>query len=154
MPGVRLRGEALSEHDTGPSKRQRAVMQLLKAGAPYFVLVFGAGFVLGPIRILWVAPRFGERTAELMEAPIMLVVIVLAARWIARRLAVPPTPPRPLGVGFVALGLLLLVEFPVVLWLRGLTVGEYFARRDPVAGTVYMVMLGVFAVMPLLVARK
>ena len=28
-------------------------MQLLKAGATYFALVFGAGFVLGPIRILW-----------------------------------------------------------------------------------------------------
>jgi len=129
-------------------------MQLLKAGALYFVLVFGAGFVLGPIRILWVAPRFGKRTAELMEAPIMLVAIVLAARWIARRLAGPPAPLRLLGVGFVGLGLLLVVEFTVVLWLRGLTIGEYFARRDPVAGTAYIVMLGVFTVMPLLVARK
>jgi hypothetical protein len=129
-------------------------MRFLKAGALYFILVFGAGFVLGPIRIIWVVPRLGERTAQLMEAPIMLGVIVLAARWIGRRLAVPPTPPRLLGVGFVALGLLLVVEFTVVLWLRGLTIGEYFAGRDPVAGTVYMVMLGVFAVMPLLVARK
>jgi hypothetical protein len=89
-----------------------------------------------------------------MEAPIMLVVIVLAARWIAPRVAGPPTPLRLLGVGVVALGLLLVVEFTVVLWLRGLTIGEYFARRDPVAGTVYIVMLAVFAMMPLLVARK
>jgi hypothetical protein len=154
IPEVRLRDEALGEHDTGPTKRKRAVTRLLKAGALYFVLVFGAGFVLGPIRILWVVPRFGERTAELMEAPIMLVVIVLAARWIARRVVVPPTPPSLLGVGVVALGLLLVVEFTVVLWLRGLTIGEYFARRYPAAGTVYMVMLGVFAVMPLLAARK
>ena len=151
---VRLRGEALSEHDTGPTKRQRAVMQLLKAGVLYFVLVFGAGFVLGPIRILWVVPRVGERTAELMEAPIMLGVIVLAARWIARRETGPPTPLGLLGIGFVGLGLLLIVEFTAVLWLRGLTIGEYFARRDPVAGTAYIMMLGVFAVMPLLVARK
>lgn len=28
-------------------------MQTLKAGVLYFVLVFGVGFVLGPIRILW-----------------------------------------------------------------------------------------------------
>jgi hypothetical protein len=129
-------------------------MRLLKAGALYFALVFGAGFVLGPIRILWVVPRVGERTAELMEAPIMLGVIVLAARWIARRVAVPPTPSRLLGVGVVALGLLIVVEFTVVLWLRGLTIGEYFAKRDPVAGTAYIMMLGVFAVMPLLVARR
>jgi len=151
---VGLHGEALREHDAGPTTRQRAVMQVLKAGALYFVLVFGAGFVLGPIRILWVVPRFGERTAELMEVPIMLVVIVLSARWIARRVAVPPTAPKLLGVGVVALGLLLVVEFTVVLWLRGLTIGEYFAKRDPVAGAAYIMMLGVFGVMPLLVARR
>jgi hypothetical protein len=32
-------------------------MQILKAGSLYFALVFGAGFVLGPIRMLWVIPR-------------------------------------------------------------------------------------------------
>jgi hypothetical protein len=41
-----------------------------------------------------------------------------------------------------------------VLRLRDLTIGEYLAGRDPVAGTVYIAMLGVFAVMPLLVARR
>lgn len=39
-------------------------------------------------------------------------------------------------------------------WLRGLSVKEYLATRDPVSGTVYYVMLGVFAIMPLLVARE
>lgn len=129
-------------------------MQILKAGAGYFALVFGAGFVLGSIRVLWVVPRFGERTAELMETPLMLVVTILAARWITRRLGVPTTRSARLGVGFVALGLLLVAEFTVVFWLRGFTMNQYFASRDPVAGTVYIVMLGVFAMMPLLVARK
>ena len=129
-------------------------MQIVKAGGLYFALVFAAGFALGSIRVLWVVPRFGERTAELMETPIMLVVTILAARWTARRLIVPPTPSTRLGVGFVALGLLLVAEFTVVLWLRGLTIAQYFASRDPVAGTVYIVMLGVFAIMPLLVARR
>lgn len=129
-------------------------MRLWKAGALYFALVFGAGFILGPVRILWVVPRVGERTAELMEAPIMLGVILLAARWVVRRIGVPPTPSRLLAVGFAALAFLLVLEFTVVLWLRGLTVGEYFASRDSVAGTVYVMMLGVFAIMPLLVARR
>jgi len=127
---------------------------VLKAGALYFALVFGAGFVLGSIRVLWVVPRIGERTAELMETPIMLVVTILAARWVAGRLAVPPSPVMRLGVGCVALGLLLLAEFTLVLWLRGLTISEYFASRDPVSGAVYVAMLGVFALMPLLVARR
>jgi hypothetical protein len=129
-------------------------METLKAGVLYFALVFAAGFVLGLIRILWVVPRFGTRTAELMETPIMLAVIIFAARWIVRGLAMPPTPSKRLGVGFVALGLLLVAEFTLVLWLRSLTIDEYLATRDPVAGTVYIVMLGVVAIMPLLVARR
>jgi hypothetical protein len=129
-------------------------MQILKAGVLYFALVFGAGFVLGPIRILWVVPRFGTRMAELMETPIMFGVVILAARWIIRRRAAPAKPSSRLGMGCVTLGLLLVAEFTLVLWLRGLSVREYLASRDPVSGTVYYVMLGVFAIMPLLVARR
>jgi hypothetical protein len=89
-----------------------------------------------------------------MEAPIMLLVIILAARWVARRLALASRPTTRLAVGCVGLGLLLVAELTMVLWLRGLTMSEYVSSRDPVAGTVYLVMLGVFAVMPLLVARR
>lgn len=131
-----------------------SLMQILKAGILYFVLVFGAGFFLGPIRVLWAVPRFGERTAELMEAPIMLAVIVLAARWTCRRRRVLSLPLHRLGVGFVALSLLLAAELTVVLWLRGLTIGEYMANRDPVEGAVYVAMLGLYAVMPLLVVHR
>jgi hypothetical protein len=129
-------------------------MQILKAGVLYFALVFGAGFVLGPIRILWLAPRFGMRIAELMEMPIMFVVIIVAARWIVRRLAVPSAPLSRLGMGCIALALVLIAEFTLVLWLRGLTIAEYIVSRDPVSGTVYYVMLGMFAIMPLLVTRR
>jgi hypothetical protein len=129
-------------------------MQILKAGALYFALVFGAGFVLGAIRILWIVPRFGTRMAELMETPIMFGVTILAARWIVRRLAVPPKLSSRLGMGCVGLGLMLVAEFTLVLWLRGLSISEYFATRDPVSGTVYYVMLGVFCIMPLLVAPR
>jgi len=126
----------------------------LKAGALYFALTFGAGFMLGAARVLWLAPRLGERTAELLESPVMLVVTIFAARWVIRRLRVPLAPAVRLGMGLVALALLLSVELSVVLWLRGLTIDQYFARRDPVAGAVYVAMLAVFAVMPLLVARR
>ena len=38
--------------------------------------------------------------------------------------------------------------------LRGLSIREYIATRDPVSGTVYYVMLGVLAIMPLVLAVK
>jgi len=129
-------------------------MQILKAGLLYFALVFGAGFLLGPIRILWVVPRFGTRMAELIETPIMFVVILIAAGWIVGRLAIPSTSSRRLGMGCIALGFLLAAEFSLVLRLRGLSIRDYLATRDPVSGTVYYLMLGVFAIMPLLVARR
>jgi len=125
----------------------------LIAGAVYFVLVFAVGFVLGFIRVLWVVSAVGVMWAELIEAPLMLVAILLAARWTVRKLGVPPTTRARLGMGLVALGLLLCTELTLVLWLQGISIAEYVANREPVSGTVYLVMLGVFAVMPLLIAR-
>src|SRR6185436_6533256 len=129
-------------------------MLALKAGVLYFALVFAAGFALGPVRILWVVPRFGARMAELIETPIMLVVIIASARWIVRRLGVPSTTSSRLGMGCVALGLLLVAEFTLVLSLQGMSLSEYFASRDPVSGTVYYATLMVFAAMPLLAGAR
>lgn len=126
-------------------------LTILKAVVVYFVLVFGTGFVLGPIRILFLVPRFGVRVAELMEFPVMLVVIVLAARWLVRKFQLGA---HALLVGFLALGLMIAFEFTLVLWLRGLTLSEYFLERDPVAGVVYYLMLLVFAAMPSFMAHK
>ena len=127
-------------------------MNVLKAALLYVALVFGAGFALGPVRLLWAVPRFGVRTAELMEMPIMLVVTIVAARWVIRRLGVPPTARARLGMGCAAFGLLLVAEFGLVLHLRGLSIQEYFASRDPVSGTAYYLMLGVVAVLPLVLS--
>jgi hypothetical protein len=118
------------------------------------VLVFSAGFVLGPIRVLWVVPKVGMRVAELLEMPIMLVVIIISARWLVQRLAVPPTRSSRLGMGFIALGLLLTAEFSLVGPIQGYSISEYIATRDPVSRTVFLVLLGVFALMPFLLTRR
>jgi hypothetical protein len=133
---------------------RQTITQIPKAGVLYFAIVFGAGFVLGTVRTLWILPRVGTRIAELMEAPIMLVITFAAARWIALRLASPARSSARLGIGAIALGLLLFAEFGLVLWLRGISIREYLATRDPVSGTVYYAMLGLFGLMPLLVGRR
>ena len=134
--------------------KKAATMRTLKAGALYFALVFGAGFVLGTIRTVWVVPRVGTRMAELMEMPIMLAVTILAARWTVLHQAVPHALSSRLAMGCVALFLMLLAEFGLALWLRGLSIGQNVATRDPVSGTVYYLMLVVFAAMPFLVVRS
>jgi len=126
-------------------------MRVVKAGAIYFALVFGVGFVLGTIRTLWVAPRVGTRTAELMEMPIMLAVTIVAARWTVLHLSVPSMWSARLEMGCIALALMLIAEFGFVLWIRGLSVKKYLATRDPVSGAAYYLLLIVFAIMPRLV---
>jgi len=129
-------------------------MKILKTGVIYFVIVFGAGFLLGAVRTLWLVPRLGTRMAELMEAPVMFAVTVVAARWIVRRFGPLFSTWSRLGIGLIALGLMLAVELTLVLWLRGISIAEYTASRDPVSGTVYYALLVIFAIMPLLVRRK
>jgi hypothetical protein len=129
-------------------------MQIFKPGAAYFGLVFGAGFLLGCIRVPFLVPRLGARVAELLEMPVEFVVIVLAARFVVRRFSVPAKTSVRLGIGLVALGLSLAAELLLAVAVAGRSVGEYIASRDPVSGSVYLVMLLVFALLPLMLVRK
>ena len=121
-------------------------------GLVYFGIVFSIGFVLGTIRVLLLVPVLGERSAELLEAPVMLAATYFTARFVTSRFSASRRV-EYLYSGLVALIILLAVEFSVVLALRGLSIREYLSERDPVTGAVYVAMLIVFAVMPLLVGK-
>jgi hypothetical protein len=129
-------------------------MQTLKPGIIYFLLVFGAGFILGTIRVLLIVPLVGHRTAELLELPLMLIATVLAARWITRRFPEPRDSTARLAIGGIALGLMLAGELAVGIGLRGMTASDVFLNRDPVSGTAYYVSLILFAAMPWFVSRR
>src|SRR5688572_32018158 len=89
-------------------------------GVVYVALVFGVGFLLGMVRVLAVEPRLGERWAELVEAPLMLVAIILSARFVVRRFSATRRTEYIVSGG-VALVLLVLVVFSVVLGIRGVS---------------------------------
>lgn len=117
----------------------------------YFAAVFAAGFVFGVIRTLFIAPAVGESTAELIEAPFMLTVIVAVAGALARRHKGPRTE---LAIGGVLAAVLVLAaDLAVGVGLRGLSPQAVFFERDPVAGSVYYVLIALFAAMPYLLAR-
>jgi hypothetical protein len=128
--------------------------QILTRSVQYFAFVFGAGSILGPIRVMWVVPRLGNRIAELAEMPFMLAVMIFASRWILRRWSPPPAWDDRMAMGCIALALMLVAEFSLVLSLRGISISDYIATRDPVSGWVYLVMLGVYAFLPLLSGAK
>ncbi len=123
-------------------------MRFMKAALLYFAAVFAAGFLLGTLRVLWLAPALGARAAELLEVPLMLAVVIVAARWVVRRFAPEPR----LGAGLLAVACVLGAEFALVLPLRGLTPAAYLAGLDPLPASAYYATLVIMAVAPLLVA--
>ena len=123
------------------------------AGIAYFALVFAAGFAMGVIRVPLLVPHLGVRVAELLEMPIMFVVIVLSARFVMKRFAVPAAAKSRLLVGCTALALAVAAELLVAVAFQRQSITQYLASRDPVSGSAFLVMLGVFAAMPFVLAR-
>jgi len=129
-------------------------VQVLKAGIIYFLITVGAEFVLEVIRLQVVALHVGERLAEMLEIPNVLLATIIGSRWVVDRFTLPPLPGIRLSVGLVALILLLIAEGTVILPLHGLSVNEYLANQDPVVGIAPLGALGVLTVMPFLVGYR
>ena len=121
-------------------------MNILKPALLYFFMVFGAGFILGPFRVLLIVPEIGTRWAELLEMPIMGTVIYFAAGYLNKRF--PLSPSGRLGVGLAALGCTIAAELAVAVFLQDRSIGDALFNRDPVSGTAYYALLGFFAIMP------
>lgn len=124
-------------------------MRILEAGLLYFLTVFGAGFAFAFVRLPLLVPRYGVRTAELMEVPLMLAVIY----WASRRLILrhPALDRRArLAAGGLALILLVGAELLVAYALGSRSISQYIAGRDPVSGSAYLASLLVFALAPAL----
>jgi len=126
----------------------------LRAALLYFALVMGTGFALGCVRVPLLVPRIGERYAELAEMPFMLMAIVIAARYVVRRFALSPRAEIRLKIGFVALALSVGAELLLSTVLQDRSIATYIASRDSVSGSVYLVMLMMFALMPAILAYR
>ena len=119
------------------------------AGLVYATLAFGAGFALGPLRTLLVAPRVGPTVAVLLEAPIILG----ASWWISRRCVarfqVNRTVAARLVMGVVAFAVLTLAELTLSVALLGTPVAEYAVNLATVPGAIGLAGQVAFAGIPL-----
>jgi hypothetical protein len=124
-------------------------MIIVQAAISYFVIVFVAGFVLGTIRILMVAPQTGELAAVAIELPVMIAVSWWACGVVVKRLKPASEVPSRLAMGFIALALLLVAEAVVSLGL-GLTFRQHVAlyATTPVQLGLFGQLL--FALFPLM----
>lgn len=129
-------------------------MRILAAAALYFAIVFGVGFALGPIRVLWLEPWLGRTAAVLCEVPALLLAIILAARWVPRRVRLGSGIRRLMAVGVGALVLQQIADAAVGIALRGLTPSEQISYFATPGGMIYGVLLLAFAAMPVLVSAR
>jgi len=143
------------EPDKTPgNERSHGLVQVLKAGTIYFLVAVGAEFVLEVIRLQVVALHIGEKLAEMLEIPNVLLATMIGARWVVDRFILPPLPGIRLGVGFVALCLLLISEWTVIQALQALSFEGYVTSQDAAVETIPIGALSVLAVMPFLVGYR
>jgi hypothetical protein len=129
-------------------------MRSLSAAALYFVAVFVAGILLGPVRVFWLEPRMEKALAVLCESPFLLLAMVLAARWTTERFRMTGDRTSLAAIGVGALVLQQIADLSPGTTLRGLTLAEQLQNFGTPAGAIYPVLLLLFAAMPLLVNGK
>ncbi len=120
-----------------------------RAGAIYFAMIFGLGFVLGVLRVTWIVPRLGELRAVLLEAPVLVIVSWFACQWLVQRLAVPGDATTRAIMGGFAFALILLAEFLVSVLLLGRSPAAHLAAYANPAAIIGLAAQALFASFPL-----
>jgi hypothetical protein len=126
----------------------------LIAGSVYFLAMFGLGFVLGTLRVLFVVPRLGELAATLVELPVMLTSSFFACRWAIRRWQVPRAMPIRWVMAGWFLVLLLSFEMTLGIALFGRTAAEQWAAFTSSAGLLGLAAQTIVALFPVFDGRR
>jgi hypothetical protein len=129
-------------------------MRVAAAALLYFAFVFGVGFVLGPIRVLWLEPRLGPIVAAICEAPFLLCAMVVASRWVPGVVRMGQDFASLALMGLGALALQRVADFAVGIGLRGISPSQQLAHFATPQGLVYAALLAAFVVMPLLLKHR
>ncbi|MFN4020693.1 MAG: hypothetical protein ACK4IC_09270 [Erythrobacter sp.] len=122
-------------------------MRIAGAGLAYWAGVFALGFVLGTIRVLWLAPLVGLMPATVIELPVMLAASWWAAGWLVRRFAIMPGG-EALAVGAFAFALLMAAECALAITMMGQTAAQWFAGMRQPHALLGLAGQAVFALMP------
>ncbi len=127
---------------------------MIRPAAIYVAIAFAAGFAFGVFREMAVRPRLGETAALLIEAPAMLAVSFFAARWIVARYMPASRLRDRIGMGVIALALLIGLEIAGSALLRGLDPGAWLAQLATVRGLITLALFAAFAALPAFAAAS
>ncbi len=126
----------------------------LLAASVYFLALFSLGFVLGTVRMVVIAPRFGALAGTITEVPIMLVAAFCACRWVIRHWRVPSASGTRWAMTIWFLVLLLVFETVLGVALFGRTMVQQWAALATLAGLVGLAAQIVAALLPTMVGRR
>lgn len=121
----------------------------IRLGAVYALSVFAAGFVLGAVRTLIIAPRTSDLTAVLIELPIILGLSWIVLGKLARREAPLPLPARALA-GAAAFLLLIALELVLSAFITPGGAEAFAASWLTLPGGIGLAGQIVFALFPLI----
>lgn len=128
----------------------QAFNEALRLSILYFLLVFLAGFLFGSARDPLLHPTMGARAVEMLETPIMLLVIWQAAQLTVWQLEVAAsTVLTPVFIGAFSLLWLGVVELGAIGqggWWNGFRV--HVIHKDPLLGSMYAFVALTYTVMP------
>jgi hypothetical protein len=124
----------------------------LKAGVLYFAIVFAAGFALGALRVMMIAPWLGETAAVLLELPVMLTLSWFVCAWLVRLQAVSAAAVARIVMGVAAFVLLMAAEAGVSVFAFGRSPMEHFEAYRAATAQIGLAAQVAFLAFPLLEA--
>jgi hypothetical protein len=126
----------------------RHMRTALRLGFAYFAAVFAAGFALGVVRTVWIAPALGEVGAVLLELPVMIAISAAVCRALLARASGGVSPSQAWAMGVSAFLMLIAAEAATAVGFSGTApqaLPAAFARPEALLGLAGQV---VFALIP------
>lgn len=133
--------------------RRKSNSSIALAAGIYVALAFAAGFAFGVLREMVLRPLTGEIVALSIEAPVMLAVCFVAARWTVRHVLPASGIGECLVMGLAAFALLIGLEIAGSLLLRGLSFEGWLAQLATARGMISLALFAAFAAMPALATK-
>ena len=126
----------------------------LIAAAAFFLALFTLGFVLGTIRVVFVAPRYGQFEATAAEVPVMLIAAFFICRWSIRRWQVPRVGAVRWAMVLAFLALLVVFETLLGATLFGRTAADQWAALATPAGLLGLSAQVAASLLPVILGRR
>jgi hypothetical protein len=110
------------------------VASILKAAVAYFLVVFAPAFLMGTLRVLWIAPAIGELGAVIAELPVILLISWMACKFVVRHFSIAACLRDRIAMGGMAFLLLMATELTISVVFFNQTASDYFGQfHNPVS---------------------